>query len=398
MIKKTFVAALALLAAGSLFAQNEETDGITKTVEYSSDKYKVETNRFWNNWFISAGAGAQIFFSDHDKQMKFGQRISPALDIAVGKWFTPGIGVRAMYSGLTLKGATQNDSYTNGEPIDNKPWSGYWLKEQKIKFFNVHADVMFDLTSLIGGYKEKRVYRIAPYFGLGVIHTWQDPKKTNVSANFGIMNSFRLCSCLDLNLDLRGTMMNDEFDGEGAGRYGEGFFTASLGLTYKFKPRGWGRSKTITYFDNRAINELRGENEKLNAENERLQRELEAERNKEVAPVKQVVASNLITFQIGKSKLSNEARANLGMMAEIIRQSDPGTVYVITGYADAGTGSKKLNERLSKQRAEAVRDCLVNEFGVSESQLRIDYKGGVENMFYDDPRLSRAVITKAAAE
>lgn len=36
----------------------------------------------------------------------------------------------------------------------------------------------------------------------------------------------------------------------------------------------------------------------------------------------------------------------------------------------------------------------MNEFDVSEKQLRIDYKGGVENMFYNDPRLSRAVITR----
>ena len=70
-------------------------------------------------------------------------------------------------------------------------------------------------------------------------------------------------------------------------------------------------------------------------------------------------------------------------------------MYTITGYADAGTGSKRVNERLSKERAEAVYDCLVNEFGVSGSQLRVDHKGGVGNMFYDDPRLSRAVITVA---
>ena len=104
-------------------------------------------------------------------------------------------------------------------------------------------------------------------------------------------------------------------------------------------------------------------------------------------------ASSLIVFQIGESSLSNQARVNLGMLAEVIKQGDASTVYTITGYADAGTGSKKTNERLSKERAEAVRDCLVKEFGVDKSQLKVDYKGGVENMFYDDPRMSRAVIT-----
>ena len=38
-------------------------------------------------------------------------------------------------------------------------------------------------------------------------------------------------------------------------------------------------------------------------------------------------------------------------------------------------------------------NCFVEEFGVDKAQLKLDYKGGVDNMFYDDPRLSRAVIT-----
>lgn len=70
-------------------------------------------------------------------------------------------------------------------------------------------------------------------------------------------------------------------------------------------------------------------------------------------------------------------------------------MYTITGYADSGTGNAELNERLSKARAEAVVECLDKEFGVSKSQLRIDYKGDVDTLLYDDPRLSRAVITHA---
>lgn len=48
---------------------------------------------------------------------------------------------------------------------------------------------------------------------------------------------------------------------------------------------------------------------------------------------------------------------------------------------------------MSKARAEAVYNCLVKEFGVPTSQLRVTYEGGVDNMYYDDPRVSRAVIT-----
>lgn len=398
MIKKTMLAALALAASGTAMAQESQTvqnGDFTETVEYSTDKFKVETNRFWSNWFVSAGGGVNLYFGDHDKQAKFGQRLGPAVDVAIGKWFTPGIGVRFAYSGLSVKGATQTGIHSTGEEVPGKGGYGYWLTKQKFNFFNFHLDAMFNVSNLLFGYNPNRVYSLSPYVGLGVMKTNDTPKATEIAGHFGLMNSFRLCDALDLNLDIRGTLVSDAFDGEAYGRGGEGMLTATVGLTYKFKKRGWDKAKTVVRIDNRAINALRQQLSDAEAENERLKRAL-AEGNREKA--KEIVtkaSANLVTFPIGKATLSNEARANLSLLAEAIKAGDGNVVYTITGYADAGTGSKRINERLSKRRAEAVRDCLVKEFGVSESQLRVDHKGGVDNMFYDDPRLSRAVITKA---
>ena len=398
MIKKTMLAALALAASGTALAQEAQTvqnGDFTETVEYSTDKFKVETNRFWSNWFVSAGGGVNLYFGDHDKQVKFGKRLAPAVDVAIGKWFTPGIGVRFAYSGLSVKGATQTGIHSTGEEVPGKGGYGYWLTKQKFNYFNFHLDAMFNVSNLLFGYNPNRVYSLSPYVGLGVMKTNDTPKATEIAGHFGLLNSFRLCDALDLNLDIRGTLVSDAFDGEASGRGGEGMLSATVGLTYKFKKRGWDKAKTVVRIDNRAINALRQQLSDAEAENERLKRAL-AEGNREKA--KEIVtkaSANLVTFQIGKATLSNEARANLGMMAEAIKSGDKSVVYTITGYADAGTGSKRLNERLSKRRAEAVFNCLVKEFGVSESQLRVDHKGGVDNMFYDDPRLSRAVITKA---
>ena len=398
MIKKTMLAALALAASGTAMAQEAQTvqnGDFTETVEYSTDKFKVETNRFWSNWFVSAGGGVNLYFGDHDKQVKFGKRLAPAVDVAIGKWFTPGIGVRFAYSGLSVKGATQTGIHSTGEEVPGKGGYGYWLTKQKFNYFNFHLDAMFNVSNLLFGYNPNRVYSLSPYVGLGVMKTNDTPKATEIAGHFGLMNSFRLCDALDLNLDIRGTLVSDAFDGENSGRGGEGMLTATVGLTYKFKKRGWDKAKTVVRIDNRAINALRQQLSDAEAENDRLKRAL-AEGNREKA--KEIVtkaSANLVTFQIGKATLSNEARANLGMMAEAIKSGDKSVVYTITGYADAGTGSKRINERLSKRRAEAVFNCLVKEFGVSESQLRVDHKGGVDNMFYDDPRLSRAVITKA---
>lgn len=402
-MKRVVAAAFILLAAGQVFAQTEMSADTTETVEYSTDKFKVETNRFWDNWFISVGAGPQVYFGDHDKQAKFGKRISPALDVAVGKWFTPGIGARLMYNGLSARGATGRlesggDVHASGDILPG--WenaSGGKLRYSKFNYFNLHADVMFNLVNLFGGYKEDRIYNLSVYGGVGFMRTPDEPAVTELSGQFGVLNSFRLCPALDLNIDIRGTIVNDDFDGEYGGR-GEGMISATVGLTYKFKRRGWDRSKTITRtaYSTEELDAMRDRLNRMTEENARLEQALaqkNAEQKQDV--VKRVVSSNLVVFQIDKSDLSNEARVNLGMLAEVIKEGDPSTVYTITGYADAGTGSKEWNEKLSKARAEAVYDCLVNEFGVDESQLKVEYKGGVDNMFYDDPRMSRAVITRS---
>ena len=396
MIKRTFFAAACLLAASTAFSQEANEDIVVEeTVEYSTDKHKVETNGFWSNWFISAGAGAQVYFGDHDNEAKFGNRISPALDIAIGKWFSPEIGVRFMYNGLSAKGATRwGQAHSTGDQVDG--W-GIGMYKSKFKYFNFQIDAMFNFSNIICGYNENRVYNCSPYIGVGVMKVTDDPKEAAISGHFGIMNSFRISSAIDINLDLRGTLTSDALDGEFGGRWGEGLFAATVGITYKINPRGWNRAKTVTrnVYDNTELNRMREKLNRLNEENARLADEL-ARKSQEKPVVKQIASANvLIVFPIGKSTLSNQARVSLGMLADAINAGDESTVYTITGYADAGTGSKELNERLSKERAEAVRDCLVDEFGVDASQLKVDYKGGVENMFYDDPRMSRAVITSS---
>ena len=394
-MKKVIVLSALLLVTGmSVYAQEDFSKSIktTTTIVENADKYKVETNRFWSNWFVTAGGGALIFFGDHNMQMKFGDRLSPALDIGFGKWFTPGIGVRFMYSGLTIKGATQNGSHSTGKVYD----ASQWLDEQKFDFMNIHGDVLFNASILLCGYNEKRFWSVTPYVGLGWILTWETPRARNFNASIGLINSFRLSSAFDLNLDVRGTATKDEFDGERGGRKEEGLLSVTVGVTYKFPRRTWGRStvKTITFSDEE-LRLMREQLKAMNDENNRLKNELVETSNKvteRVVETNILSAPYLVTFQISRYALSNEARVNIGFQAKIMKENK-NAVYTIIGYADKGTGTKEFNQFLSKSRAEAVYNCLVNEFGVPASQLKITYEGGVDNMFYDDPRVSRAVIT-----
>lgn len=397
MRKKIFLTALCAAALCPALAQTSTAE---EQVECSADKFRVETNRFWSNWFVGVGGGAQIYFGDHDKQCKIGDRLAPALDVFVGKWFTPGIGVRLGYSGLQQKGATQKGPdlvHSTGVDVPGKGGNGYWLEKQKFDMGNFHADVMFNMLNLLCGYNEARKFDLSLYAGVGWARVYNSPNAKEVSANGGLFATWRFCNALGLNLDVRGMLVNDRFDGEGGGHFGEGNLSATLGLSYYIPQRGWGRSKTVTrlVYNNDEINDMRERLNSVTAENERLKKALaDGDRQKAQTIVKKVAAANLVVFKINKTSLTNEARANLNLLAEAIKQGDSNVVYTITGYADAATGSKKTNERLSRGRAEAVYKCLVEEFGVNKSQLKIDYKGGVENMFYNDPRLSRAVITK----
>ena len=393
MIKRMFFAAVALVASGSMLAQTKSTVE-EEFVTYQTDKHKVETNKFWSNCFISVGGGAQFLVSDHDRQMDFVDRLSPALDIAIGKWFTPGIGVRFMYSGLSAKGATQN--YTSGHSNGHTYDPSKWLEEQEFDYCHLHGDVMFNLSNLFCGFKEKRVWNVITYVGLGWGKVLDTPKTDEIGASLGLINKFRLCKALDLQLDVRGTMFNDRFDNEVGSAKKDGIVSATLGLVYKFPKRGWNNVKTPVYND-ALWNEYRGKMDNLSDENARLKELLSQANNqpKEVAKeTKLVVPDLIVTFRIGKSALTKEDRVNLGFLAKAIKEGDPNASYTITGYADAGTGSKKINEKLSKARAAAVYSCLVNEFGVDKNQIHVRHEGGVENMFYDDPRLSRAAILR----
>lgn len=404
-MKRLFISALCAAAFTGAAAQEQHSDTIqsvydtTEEVMYDNDKYKVETNHFWDNWFVSGGFGGQVLFGNHDKQVKFFDRIAPALDIAVGKWFTPGIGVRLMYSGLSVKGATQKEghgefpTHSTGVDVPGKGGDGYWLMKQKFDFYNLHLDALFNMSNILCGYNEKRVYNCTPYVGLGWARVWESPQSMEVSANVGVLNSFRLNDALNLNLDIRGAYVSDRFDGELGGRWGEGIWSATVGLTYRFKQRGWGRSKTIVRTHDRQ-RELKAMQDKLND----MQAQLAQRKRDSITVVRTLAAANFVIFKIDTWDLTNESRVQLGLFAETIKKADPNAVYIITGYADKGTGSIERNVILSKNRARVVYECLVNEFGVPKKQLRVDHKGGVDNMFYNDPRLSRAVITRIMDE
>lgn len=391
------LAAVALMAVGAnaqSYSEYSESSNVQTETTTSSDKFKVETNHFWNNWFITVGGGMNVFFGDLDKHMKFGDRLAPALDVSIGKWFTPGFGLQATYSGLKIKGIWDNasanfptnDAYTDfRDDFKGKAW------EQDAKYFNLHLDGMLNLSNLLCGYSETRVWNVIPYAGVGLARTFDHngDRGNGISLNAGLINKFRLGSRVDLNLTIRGMIVDDEWDGEvskpEANNSFDGQLGATLGLTFKIGKQGWNRStSTTTIINNDAeVNRLNSELNNLRAENNRLKNAPKGE--------KIVTFPYLVNFVRNKVDVVNRELVNLKSVAEMIKAT-PNKKYNVIGYADKQTGTSERNVWLAENRAKNVYDILVNEFNVNPNQLVLDSKGGVDYMFYNDNQLSRSVI------
>lgn len=379
------------------WAQNSTSEVVEYEVIQVQDKYQVITNPFWSNWFFSIGGGAEATFGDNDSAGSFGKRISPTLNISVGKWFTPGLGLRLQYSGLQARGFTYDAGadYVKGTQLKD----GYY--KQRFDYMNLHGDVMFNLNALFGGYNQHRVYEIIPYVGAGFTHNYSKPHREALSVNAGIINKFRISNAIDINLELSAMGVEDKFDGEVGGDHGyDGVLSATVGLTYRFPARGFRRPmpQLISQIELAAMQDKLAA---MGAQNAQLKNALIQAQNQPVAEVTETevivpdpdIAPRTVFFTIGSAELSPREIMNLSYLAEQMKQF-PNATYTVNGYADSATGTPAFNKELSLKRAQAVKDALVKNYGIAADRLNIEAGGGVDK--FGQPILNRVVLVKSA--
>ncbi|MCQ4873441.1 MULTISPECIES: OmpA family protein [Odoribacteraceae] len=398
-MKKTFI--LLFVAILPLLANAQREEVKVKVVEEvkTTPWSGFVTNRFWDNWFISINAGGQVYFGEYDSKDDFGRRITPAFDFAVGKWFMPTLGARIQAGGFTLKGLTgdPDNIYAKGPSrVD-----GYY--KQKWQQFNVHVDGLLNLSNWIGGYRTDRFYEAVPFAGFGMIHGCSSVDNTKFMFDAGLINKMRLSDAFDFNVEIKGTLVPQEFDGDSGGSKFEGMVGVTVGFTYKFNQRNFRREKpTEVVFTGVSPEMLSAAEAKLADQirrADRLQNELDQARR--AAQQKQVVKESkaaplAIFFQINKANITNKEMINLKGYADIIK-NNPGKVYQVTGYADKATGTAAYNQKLSEKRAQNVADALVKKFGVNASQLQVVGKGGVSDLYSlykGEIQLNRVVIVE----
>jgi hypothetical protein len=110
------IAAAALLLASANVADAQQTRKVnSKEIFFKGD------------FFVGVGAGPSVYFGEQDRAMKFHHRIAPAMDVYLGKWIIPCLGIRVAYSGGRAFGLTNVDNgyvYSNGEIYEQYPVGG----------------------------------------------------------------------------------------------------------------------------------------------------------------------------------------------------------------------------------------------------------------------------------
>ena len=395
---KFFLGAIALAAVSMIAAPavNAQEDG-NRDENGKVVRGPYLTNKFGDNWFVSAAGGVNLLV---DK----GFEVAPAfaLDVNVGKWVTPSVGVRLGYAGV--KGAAwSNDPTWLGAELDYDKC----MYKQNFCSTYIHGDVMWNVSNAWGGYKETRFWNFIPYAHAGVLRfgVKGNGGDEEFAAGVGLLNNLRLTNRLDLTLDLRATVANARIHG---GQRLATLFTPTLGLSVDLGKYNWVRAANWhNPADVDAISAaeasaaaLAAANAALAADKKGLQDENAAltAKNKALADENAKLAENqgleniepaAFFFEIGQTKLSVKELEHLDyFMNNVLPYVKGKKATILTGSADKGTGTTKRNQQLCEKRAQYLKSVLAEKYGVDTGDYKIDTTISAEG----NPELQRAAI------
>lgn len=338
-------------------------------------KYSVATNSFWSNWFIQAGAEWTAWYSNEEHGQGFARspfkkfRSNPGASIAIGKWFTPGLGLRTKLQGIWGKSVTDENNYGNH--------NSYWtLNEQ----------AMFNLSNLICGYNPNRVWNLIPFAGAGITRSMTYDYYA-MQLSVGIQSSWRLNK--HLNIYLEGGWNRLEGDADGIdwsnGNRGwdshDNMFYAELGLNFNLGKATWDKVPdvdAIKALSQSQIDALQKQLDDANAENARLKNMLANQKPASQSVKEYVTTPVSVFFNINKTNIASQKDlVNVQALANYAK--DNNSKLLVTGYADSATGTPAINQKLSEGRANTVAEELV-KMGVSRDNISTSAKGGVDDL------------------
>ena len=352
----------------------------------SASAQTVEESKTWDNVYIGVNGGLATKTTGH----AWMKGLNPNLGLRVGRYFTPVFGL-----------ALESNVYFSNKPGESV---GTFVRTMNTSLLGT-----VNLSNWFGGYKgEPRLFEVSALYGIGWGHVFGHPSEythdnmftskaaVDFAFNLGKAKAWQIYIEPAMIWTLAGNNLLP--DKEVQYDVNESGFQLNVGFIYKFKnSNGTHNFKVAELRDqseidalNAKINDLRsdlnGKDEQLAAKNRQiadLQKALDDCNNKP-APVYEKLATvtNLqptVLFRQGKSVVDPAQYAPIELIAQYMK-NHPEAQVEIKGYASP-EGSAELNQKLSENRAEAVKKILVNKYKISADRLTTKGCGATDKLF-----------------
>ena len=363
--KTLFTVALASLSTAAM-AQATYTDKDGN--EYTFKKHA----------FLDLQGGAQYTLGE----AKFGDLISPNVQLGIGYQFSPVFGMRLQANGWQSKGGWNGYKATK----DGTPYTA----DYKFKYVAPGLDFMFNLSNLFCGWNPNRVFNVAAFVGGGANFAWGNDEVNEIAANIkdqhnylleylwdgtkvrpfgraGIDLEFKVSKSVSIMLEGNANITTDKYNSKKAGN-ADWYFNALAGLRINL-----GKSHTKT----EPVKEAPVPVQEYVKPEPKPQPKVEEKKVEEIR--------RDVFFVINSNKIASNEESKIKEVVDFLN-ANPEAKVVVTGYADAGTGNDRINDRISAKRAAAVVKALKEKYGIEESRITEDSKGARVQPFSENDK------------
>lgn len=358
---KTLVTAAMLSLGMSAMAQATYTDA--EGNEYQFKKHA----------FLNIQGGAQYTLGE----AKFGDLISPNVQLGIGYQFNPWFAARIQANGWQSMGGYNGINELGQIAAVNTTY--------KWKYVAPGVDFMFNLSNLLCGWNPMRVFNVTAFLGGGANIAWDngdanamaaanqmryiwDGTKVNPFGRGGVELSFRLSDAVRFVVEGNANILTDKYNSKKA-ENADWYFNAlagfriNLGKTYTKKEKPTPEPEPVA----EPVQEYVAPTPVPEPE------------VKKVEPIRRDVF-----FTINKYNVTDTEK---GKVEEIVAylNANPNAKVTVTGYADAGTGNNTINDRLARQRSESVTKMLISK-GIAADRITTDSKGARVQPFAENDK------------
>jgi outer membrane protein OmpA-like peptidoglycan-associated protein len=379
-MKKTIMSLLLFLGVLSASAQAEQKG----TTEYV----------FQPHWYITLQGGGQYTLGEG----KFSDLLSPTAQIGVGYNFSKVIGLRLAVNAWQSKGVIKLD---DNDITPGLEYEGKW----KWNYVAPSLEFTFNLSNIVCKYNPKRLLNVYALIGGGANIAFKNDEAQDVekqiaayqNANWvydnsqnmrylwdgtkvrpfgkaGLLFDFRVSDKVSINIEGNANTLSDKYNSKKAGNW-DWYFNALAGVKINL-----GKTYTTKFIPDPEP-EIRYV-EKV------VEKVVEVPAKVEVKPIEKMRRD--IFFTINSFKVRETEAEKIKDIADYLN-ANPRAKVEVTGYADAGTGNNRINDRLAKQRADVVVKTLMNDYNISANRIFFDSKGSRVQPFAEND-LNRVTI------